>query len=206
MQVPEGVLIFEDPPLHTMHRGLLTRVFTPKKMTALEPLIRKFCADALDPLVEEGNAKAARAKYILGHLDAYLSATQFGVTLASLGLGWVGEDYISRLLQPVFLHLHVESPKLSHGLAIGLGFVFITFFQILFGELAPKYIAIRDPLGLALKLVKSSTASAKAAFSACSFPRLTRRARARACAVGFREPARLRRRLTLHESSTASLL
>jgi cytochrome P450 len=54
MQVPPGVFIFEDPPLHTMHRGILTRVFTPKKMTALEPLIRQYCADALDPLVEEG--------------------------------------------------------------------------------------------------------------------------------------------------------
>jgi cytochrome P450 len=49
--IPPGVFIFEDPPLHTIHRGLLTRVFTPKKMTALEPLIRKYCAAALDPLV-----------------------------------------------------------------------------------------------------------------------------------------------------------
>ncbi len=54
----------------------------------------------LDPLVEEGNAVAARARHVLGHLDAYLSATQFGVTLASLALGWVGEDYFTRLLQP----------------------------------------------------------------------------------------------------------
>jgi CBS domain containing-hemolysin-like protein len=121
---------------------------------ATEFALVKVRASQLDPLVEEGDARAVRAKYVLGHLDAYLSATQFGVTLASLALGWVGEDYISRLLQPIFLHLHIESPRLSSGLAIGLGFVFITFFQILFGELAPKYIAIRDPLGLALKLVK----------------------------------------------------
>jgi len=52
--VPSGVFIFEDPPLHTVHRGLLNRVFTPKKMTALEPLIREYCAKALDPLVEGG--------------------------------------------------------------------------------------------------------------------------------------------------------
>jgi cytochrome P450 len=49
--IPSGVFIFEDPPLHTIHRGLLTRVFTPKKMSALEPLIRDYCAKALDPLV-----------------------------------------------------------------------------------------------------------------------------------------------------------
>ena len=52
--IPAGVFIFEDPPLHTIHRGLLTRVFTPKKMAALEPQIRAFCARALDPLVEGG--------------------------------------------------------------------------------------------------------------------------------------------------------
>jgi cytochrome P450 len=52
--IPPGVFIFEDPPLHTIHRGLLTRIFTPKKMAALEPQIRAFCARALDPLVERG--------------------------------------------------------------------------------------------------------------------------------------------------------
>ena len=45
------MIIFEDPPIHTMHRGLLSRVFTPKKMNALEPQIREFCAQSLDPLV-----------------------------------------------------------------------------------------------------------------------------------------------------------
>lgn len=52
--IPAGVFIMEDPPLHTIHRGLLTRIFTPKKMAALEPQIRAFCAKALDPLVEGG--------------------------------------------------------------------------------------------------------------------------------------------------------
>jgi len=51
MEMPSGVFIFEDPPLHTAHRGLLSRVFTPKKMNALEPQIRDFCAHILDPLV-----------------------------------------------------------------------------------------------------------------------------------------------------------
>jgi len=52
--MPPGVLIFEDPPLHTIHRALLSRVFTPKKMNALEGMVRKFCADSLDPLVGSG--------------------------------------------------------------------------------------------------------------------------------------------------------
>jgi cytochrome P450 len=54
MEMPPGVIIFEDPPIHTMHRGLLSRVFTPKKMDALEPEIRDFCARSLDPLVGAG--------------------------------------------------------------------------------------------------------------------------------------------------------
>ncbi|HJR25485.1 MAG TPA: cytochrome P450 [Acidimicrobiales bacterium] len=51
MQFPPGILLFEDPPIHTVHRGLLSRVFTPRKMHALEPQIRAFCAQSLDPLV-----------------------------------------------------------------------------------------------------------------------------------------------------------
>ena len=54
IEMPPGVLIFEDPPMHTIHRGLLSRVFTPKKMNALEPKIREFCAASLDPLVGAG--------------------------------------------------------------------------------------------------------------------------------------------------------
>ena len=50
IRMPPGVLIFEDPPIHTVHRGLLSRVFTPKKMNALEPRVREYCAASLDPL------------------------------------------------------------------------------------------------------------------------------------------------------------
>ena len=54
IQMPSGVLIFEDPPLHTVHRSLLSRVFTPRKVAALEPMIREFCVRSLDPLVGAG--------------------------------------------------------------------------------------------------------------------------------------------------------
>jgi cytochrome P450 len=54
IEMPPGVVIFEDPPQHTAHRGLLSRVFTPKRMNALEPKVREFCARALDPLVGAG--------------------------------------------------------------------------------------------------------------------------------------------------------
>ncbi len=55
IEMPPGVLIFEDPPVHTVHRGLLSRVFTPRKMNALEPKVREFCANSLDPLVGAGH-------------------------------------------------------------------------------------------------------------------------------------------------------
>ena len=54
MEIPPGSIIFEDPPGHDLHRGLLSRVFTPKKMNAIEPKVREFCARSLDPLVGTG--------------------------------------------------------------------------------------------------------------------------------------------------------
>jgi cytochrome P450 len=54
IDVPPGVILWEDPPLHTLHRGLLSRVFTPRRMAALEPQIREYCAGCLDPLIERG--------------------------------------------------------------------------------------------------------------------------------------------------------
>jgi cytochrome P450 len=54
LDIPSGMLIFEDPPIHDVHRKLLSRMFTPRKISALEPMIREFCAQALDPLVGSG--------------------------------------------------------------------------------------------------------------------------------------------------------
>src|SRR5262245_49004466 len=51
MELPSGVVLFEDPPQHTMHRGLMSRVFTPRRMNALEDQVRDFCRRCLDPLV-----------------------------------------------------------------------------------------------------------------------------------------------------------
>src|SRR4029077_19896691 len=54
IEIPPGIILFEDPPIHDIHRGLLSRVFTPKRMTELEPKVREFCARSLDPLVGTG--------------------------------------------------------------------------------------------------------------------------------------------------------
>ena len=121
---------------------------------AAEFALVKVRGSQLDPLIEDGNARAQLARHIMTHLDAYLSATQFGVTMASLALGAIGEPYFSRLLQPPFALLGVDSPDIVSGISIGLGFAAITFLHIILGELAPKYLSIRDPLGMAMLLVR----------------------------------------------------
>jgi CBS domain containing-hemolysin-like protein len=78
-------------------------------------------------------------------LDAYLSACQLGITLASLGLGWVGEPAFASLLEPVFGRLGVTSPELIHGISFACAFSIISFLHIVVGELAPKSMAIRNP-------------------------------------------------------------
>jgi CBS domain containing-hemolysin-like protein len=78
-------------------------------------------------------------------LDAYLSACQLGITLASLGLGWIGEPAFASLLQPVFGWLGVTSPEIIHGISFAFAFFVISFLHIVVGELAPKSMAIRSP-------------------------------------------------------------
>ncbi len=80
-----------------------------------------------------------------GELDAYLSACQLGITLASLGLGWVGEPAFASLLEPLFVTLGVTSQQLIHGVSFAFAFIVISFLHIVVGELAPKTLAIRNP-------------------------------------------------------------
>jgi CBS domain containing-hemolysin-like protein len=121
---------------------------------ACEFSIIKVRASQLDALAEEGNARARFAKFIRAHLDAYLSATQLGVTLASLALGWLGEQFLVQILQPFFALAHIYSHAFVTSVSIALAFVGITFLHIVFGELAPKYSAIANPLWMSLRLVR----------------------------------------------------
>jgi CBS domain containing-hemolysin-like protein len=79
------------------------------------------------------------------HLDRYLSATQLGITLTSLGLGWVGEPVVARWIEGPLADLGVVSHAAVISIAYGLAFAGITFIDIVFGELVPKYFAIRRP-------------------------------------------------------------
>jgi|ERR1035437_757832 CBS domain containing-hemolysin-like protein len=97
-------------------------------------------------LIRQGQRRAKVAGLILRRLDTFLSAAQLGITMASLGLGWIGEPVFTALLQPVFGWLNVESMKVQHILAFAIGFSAITFLHISAGEQAPKWLAIQKPL------------------------------------------------------------
>ncbi|WP_276131709.1 hemolysin family protein [Polluticoccus soli] len=89
---------------------------------------------------------AGAAKSIVSNLDAYLAATQLGITLASLGLGWVGEDVMSGIILKIFDWMNLDmSVEAAHKLALPIAFALITILHIIFGELAPKSVAIRFP-------------------------------------------------------------
>jgi len=121
---------------------------------AFEFSIIKVRASQLDELAEEGNPRARFAKYIRAHLDAYLSATQLGVTVASLALGWLGEEFLAHLLEPFFALANTHSHVFVTSVSVALAFIGITFMHIVFGELAPKYTAIANPLSVSLRLVR----------------------------------------------------
>jgi CBS domain containing-hemolysin-like protein len=112
---------------------------------ATEFAIVKIRQTRLQALVDEGRPGAGAAMKMVEKLDAYLSATQFGITLASLGLGWLGEPAFAHLLEPLFNGLvpAAAGPTLAHSLAVAIAFAIITFLHIVVGELAPKSFAIQ---------------------------------------------------------------
>src|SRR5256886_4862756 len=121
---------------------------------ACEFAIVKVRASQLDTLAEEGNMRARFAKYVRGHLDAYLSATQLGITLASLALGWIGERFLVNILEPFFALAQIHSHAFATSVSVALAFISITFLHIVFGELGPKYTAIANPLSVSLRLIR----------------------------------------------------
>ncbi len=117
---------------------------------AAEFALVKIRETQLDPLVARNHRRAKIARRIVSNLDASLSATQLGITLASLGLGWIGEPVFADLLHPLMTWLQIESPKVQHTISFAVGFSVITFLHIVAGELAPKSLAIQKPLPTSL--------------------------------------------------------
>ena len=141
-----------DPTLQTILNLLLVAflVFLNGFFVAAEFAIVKIRETQLQPLVAKNHRRARIACRIVKKLDAALSATQLGITLASLGLGWVGEPIFARLLEPAMHWVGIESPEAQHRIAFVVGFSAITFLHIVLGELAPKSMAIQKPLPVTL--------------------------------------------------------
>ncbi|WP_090983197.1 hemolysin family protein [Paenibacillus sp. CF384] len=117
-------------------------VFLNGFFVAAEFAMVKVRSSRIDSLALDGNRRARFASRLTSNLDAYLSACQLGITLASLGLGWVGEPAIAAMLEPVLEKFHF-SPVAIHTVAFIIAFTIITVLHIVLGELAPKTIAIR---------------------------------------------------------------
>jgi putative hemolysin len=110
-------------------------------------------------LAEEGNGSAKAAERAMQHLDNYIAATQLGITLASLGLGWIGEPAIAHLFEPL---LHLLLPEetvesIGHTITLALSFSLVTMLHIVLGELAPKAIALQRPEETALVVARPAT-------------------------------------------------
>lgn len=112
---------------------------------AAEFAIVKVRSTQIETLLQQKNARAKIAKEVITHLDAYLSATQLGITIASIGLGWFGEPAISRMISPLINFLDIMNPQAIHAISFIVGFSIITFLHITLGELAPKSAAIQYP-------------------------------------------------------------
>lgn len=116
---------------------------------ASEFAIVKVRSTRIAQLSEQGNFRAKTAQKLIANLDAYLSATQLGITLASLGLGWVGEPVLARLFEPLFIWIGIPQMWL-HVVSFAVAFSIITFLHIVIGEMAPKSLAIRKAEGTTL--------------------------------------------------------
>ncbi len=119
---------------------------------AAEFALVKMRPTRLEQLIRGGDARARLALRMSQHLDEYLSACQIGVTLASLALGWVGEPAVAQYLEPRFSALGGWAAAAAHGMALGIGFFFITALHTILGEQVPKSFAIQrtQPVTLAI--------------------------------------------------------
>jgi CBS domain containing-hemolysin-like protein len=119
---------------------------------AAEFAIVKVRSTKIRELAEAGDWRATMARNVIDHLDAYLSACQLGITIASLGLGWIGEPAVARLIEPALRTAGVTNETLIHTAAFTVAFIIISFLHIVLGELAPKSLAIRKAESMSLWL------------------------------------------------------
>jgi CBS domain containing-hemolysin-like protein len=130
--------------------AVLFFVFLNAFFVAAEFAIVKVRSSQLEAAISEGKSGAVRARHQVQHLDGYLSATQLGITLASIALGSIGEPFINRLIQPLFFKFGFTNEAVITTLSYVLAYSVITFLHVVLGELMPKSLAIRKSLGTTL--------------------------------------------------------
>lgn len=138
-----------DIPFHILLALLL--VAGNAYFVAAEFAIVKVRATRLEEMVTSGLPGSAQAREIVSRLDEYLSACQLGITIVSLGLGWIGEPAFARLFEPAFASFGPFAGPTAHTAALAAAFALITVLHIVLGELVPKSLAIRRP-GLIARL------------------------------------------------------
>ena len=135
---------------------VLFLIFMNGFFVAAEFAVVKIRTSRLEMMIQDGNKRAKYAKMLTDHLDASLSVTQLGITLASLGLGWVGEPVVAQLILP-FTRMADIGDAAGHTIALALAFSLITAMHIVLGELTPKSMAIQNVekvvLGVALPML-----------------------------------------------------
>jgi CBS domain containing-hemolysin-like protein len=158
-----------------------------------------------------GGRRARVARHMIQHLDAYLSATQLGITLASLGLGWIGEPAFSWLIEPVVVFLAGRNPPLVHSVGLTLSFLAITILHIVVGELTPKWVALRHARSAALLVALPLRAFYRATYPAIWLLQRAARGLTRLLGVtppqgagGVRDEAELRRLLAASPEAEVS--
>lgn len=121
---------------------------------ATEFAIVKVRSSRIDQLVAEGKKGALSAKKVITHLDEYLSACQLGITVTAMGLGWLGEPTVARMLNPLFIRWEFND-SLTHILSLGIAFIIMTYLHVVVGELAPKTFSIQKSEAVTLLFAPS---------------------------------------------------
>ncbi len=132
--------------------GVLALILLNGFFVAAEFAIVKVRSTQIEVLVRTGARGARIAQRVVTHLDAYLSATQLGITLSSLALGWLGEPVVAYLLHPLFSLLGFRQETVIETISFIVGFSLITYATIVLGELVPRWIAIQRAQRMALAL------------------------------------------------------
>src|SRR5689334_12075586 len=123
--------------------GMLALVFANGFFVAAEFSIVTVRKTRIDQLVAEGHRGARAVRRAVSEPDSYIAATQLGITMASIGLGWIGEPALASMIQPAFSWLPTRiAETTAHSAAVAIAFAFVTALHIVLGELAPKTIAL----------------------------------------------------------------